>query len=121
MNFLHFKKLDGTKVDSAKIAGYQLYDESFYDINFKLTIIDGKIKIDLIIEPYFTQDDINDINNHIKNETINWNNGYEFLSYKDIIDGSEVRLVADRNSDMFDVINSDKNLQNILNFKNNII
>jgi hypothetical protein len=113
MNFLHFEKIDGTKVDSAKIAGYQLYGEFFDDIDFKLTIIDGKLKIDLIIDPYFTQDEIDDITDHIKHEEINWNNGYEFLSYKDINDDSDLYLVADENSDIFNIVNSPKNIKNI--------
>jgi len=110
MNFLHFEKADGTKLNSAKIPGYQLFGESFDDINFKLTIIEGKIKVDLIVYPYFTQDEIDDINDFIKTQKINWNAGYEFLDYYDLNTDEDLCLIADKNSGVFNIVNSNKNL-----------
>lgn len=110
MNFLHFEKTDGSKLNSAKIPGYQLFGETFDDIDFKLTIIDGKIKVDLIVDPYFTQGEIDDINEFIKSEKIDWNAGYEFVDYYDLNTGEDLYLIADKNSDVFNIVNSNKNL-----------
>ena len=110
MNFLHFEKTDGSKLSSAKIPGYQLFGETFDDIDFKLTIIDGKIKVDLIVDPYFTQGEIDDINEFIKSEKIDWNAGYEFVDYYDLNTGEDLYLIADKNSDVFNIVNSNKNL-----------
>lgn len=110
MNFLHFEKADGSKLNSAKIPGYQLFGETFDDIDFKLTIIGGKIKVDLIVDPYFTQGEIDDINEFIKSEKIDWNAGYEFVDYYDLNTGEDLYLIADKNSDVFNIVNSNKNL-----------
>jgi hypothetical protein len=112
MKFLHFKRQDGTKVNSAKIPGFQLYGEHYDDIDFKLTIINEKIKIELIVDSYMTQDEIDDINEDIKHNKINWDNGYEFVDYYDLLDGSSVMLIADSNSSVFNSVTSQKNLLN---------
>lgn len=120
MKFLHFEKKDGTKVLSAKMPGYQLYGENYDDIDFKLSIVDGKIKIDVIVDHYMTQDDIKNINADIKHTPINWDNGYEFFDYYDIEDESILVLIADSNSNIFNLINSKNNLSNLKNMESTL-
>lgn len=117
MEFLYFRKNDGSKLSSAKIQAYQLYGTDFDDIELELKIINGKILIELLDKQNFYDESIKGIEDHIQNTPINWNNGYEFLSYIDMSDNEELELIADKNSDTFNMYNSSKNLQNIKKFE----
>ncbi len=118
MNFLYFKKEDGSTTTEAKVLGYQIFGEEMDDIDFKLTIKNNKIQI----ESYnnidcFGKNCDNEINEDIANSPVNWENGYEFIDYIDLIDESPLLLVSDESSLTFKLVSSQRNINNINNIK----
>lgn len=115
--FSHFLKSDGiTKINKAKIDAFQLGSEEFDGIELQLTIVDGKIIVDILNKEYFDSDQIKWIKKEFKN--IDWEDGYDFIDYYNIEDESKMRLVANKPSDMFDTLTSKQNISNLNNIYN---
>ena len=119
MTFLHFKNGNKTTL-SAIVEGYELLGDEYDGLQLKLTILNNKIELELnnsndyliINGGYLNQDDLEKLKTFIKNQKINWDNGYEFIDYFDL-DGSQLELVASRQSTTFDLITSSQNIKNI--------
>lgn len=114
--FSHFLKSDGTKTDKARINAYQLGSEEFDDIELELTISDGKVTVDIFNKEDFDPDETKWMLKEFKH--IDWEGGYEWITYFDIIDDSEMRLVANRPSEMSGIINSQQNISNLNDIHN---
>jgi len=114
INFLYFERQDGTQTNCAKIPGYQLFGDQMDDVDFKLTITDGKMSIEsLNTIDFFGNSCDQEINDDIKNIHIDWDGGYEFLDYSDLTDDSKLKLVADRSSNVSNILNSKQNITNL--------
>ena len=122
ISFSHFLKSDGTKTNRAKIDAYQLGSEDFDGIELELNIVDGKINIDVFNKQDFSPSEIKEILKYLK--SVDWDNGYEFIDYFDINDSSEMNLIANKPSNISDILSSQQNknnLNNMLNILKNVI
>lgn len=120
MKFKHFERIDNTKTNIGITPGYQLYGDSMEDIDIKLTVnSDGSISVEAVgpLIDFSGHDCTQEINDDIKLIPINWENGYEYIDYFDVVDKQPLILVADKPSDTFKALNSKKNIDNINNFK----
>lgn len=118
IKFTHFEKEDGTKVQSAKIIGYQFFGDFMEDINFIIEIQSGTpIITDVFDKSFLSKEEVDDIMDFVSNQQIDWDGGYEFIDYVDLVDESPLALFGDRNSKTFDLINSPQNIKNIQNLQ----
>lgn len=121
MKFKHFERIsDNTTKAVAITPGYQLYGEDMDDIDIKLTIdSNGDIQTEVVgpIIDFVGHDCTSELNDTIKSIPINWENGYEYIDYFDIVTKEKLELIGDWPSDTFKALNSQKNIDNINNFK----
>lgn len=114
MKFLYFEDEEGNKVQSVSIyAGSLCTGLLDDDMSIKLSIVDGKIIFELLED--FYKDDESNILKFLN--TIEWDNGYEFIDFYDITNNKSYLLFADTNSNVYDSIYSEQNLDNINKIK----
>ena len=81
-----------------------------------MEIVNGDITFDILDKHYYDKEDINDIQNILKE--LDWENGYEYFNLNDNNTNKDFYLVGDSNSEMYNILNSTKNQQNLKNISN---
>ena len=119
INFLYFADEKGKQqTNIAYVPGFY-WGEHLDDISVKCEIIGGKIALSPVIESWMDKDEIEALKYEFKNGTIS--DSWEYLRFypTEELKTKEDYLVlyADKNSSMFDVLNSPQNMKNIQNFK----
>ncbi len=96
------------------------------DIDAEMNIINGDIEFTILNQHYYDKDELKGIQSELRN--INWDEfqnfhlwrGYEFIDFIDIQTNETYFLFGDKNSDIFNQINSPQNINNINNFAKRI-
>ena len=81
-----------------------------------MEIVNGDITFDILDKHYYDKEDINDIQNILKE--LDWENVYEYFNLNDNNTNKDFYLVGDSNSEMYNILNSTKNQQNLKNISN---
>ncbi len=119
IKFLYFESEDGKKVKSIQInIGNLNLNEWLDDIEAEMNIINGDIEFTILNQHYYDKDELKGIQSELRN--INWDGGYEFIDFIDIQTNETYFLFGDKNSDIFNQINSPQNINNINNFAKRI-
>lgn len=119
IKFLYFESEDGKKVKSIQInIGNLNLNEWLDDIEAEMNIINGDIEFTILNQHYYDKDELKGIQSELRN--INWNGGYEFIDFINIQTNETYFLFGDKNSDIFNQINSPQNINNINNFAKRI-
>jgi len=115
----HFEDENGNKVNSVDVyLGNLNINEWLDDVEVKMEIVNGDIKFTVLNQHYYDKEELKGIYDEL--DHINWDNGYDFFEFFDINTNVGYILIADRPSEMSNVINSSKNMNNINNFMNNL-
>ena len=115
INFKHFTD-DTNTYDTAYVSGY-VWSEWLEDYTIECKIINGELKTSVFAEDWMTQDEMDGINSELEPIEDSW----EFIDFSKEPNGEpELYLVADSNSEMFNVLNSKQNLDNIDNMINKL-
>ena len=114
LKFTHFDNGVNTKQYVRTYLGNLNISEFLDDVEADIKIVDGDIEFELINKQYYSEGEITDIMNCLKE--LDWDNGYEYIQLFDNVDGIVYHLVGDRPSGMADIINSPQNTENIRNF-----
>jgi hypothetical protein len=115
LKFSHFEDIKGNKTNSIDIyLGNLNVNDWLDDVESKMEIVDGDIIFTILNQHYYDSQELKAINKELK--YINWDNGYEFFEFYDINTNVGYILVADRPSEIADVITSNQNMNNINNF-----
>lgn len=118
IKFSHFEDDNGNKVKSIQIyLGNLNINEWLDDVECEMEIVDGDIKFTILNQQYYDKEELVDIQDELKH--VDWDGGYDFIDFVDINTNIAYWLIGDRTSDVFDVINSPQNIQNINNFSKN--
>lgn len=113
MKFLHFKNEFGNTTSSIT-TDLGILEEVFDGVYVEMSIINGKILFSVVNKDNYTEEELNQINSFT--DSIDWDNGYEFFNFIDTKTNIDYFIEANKNSKIFDLINSPKNKQNISNF-----
>lgn len=117
MKFKYFQTESGEKVNSIRIYLGSLNINPFLDdVEVDMEIVNGDIVFDILDKHYYDKEDINHIQNILKE--LDWENGYEYFNLCDKNTNKDFYLVGDSNSEMYNILNSTKNQQNLKNISN---
>ena len=119
MKFKYFQTESGEKVNSIRIYLGSLNINPFLDdVEVDMEIVNGDIVFDILDKHYYDKEDINHIQNILKE--LDWENGYEYFNLSDKNTNKDFYLVGDSNSEMYNILNSRKNQQNLKNISNTL-
>ena len=117
MKFKYFQTETGEKVNSIRIyLGSLNIDPFLDDVEVDMKIVKGDIIFDILDKHYYTKEDINDIQNILKE--LDWESGYEYFNLRDKNTNKDFYIVGETNSGMYNILNSTKNQQNLKNISN---
>jgi hypothetical protein len=117
MKFKYFQTEAGEKVNSIRIYLGSLNINPFLDdVEVDMEIVNGDIVFDILDKHYYDKEDINHIQNTLKE--LDWENGYEYFNLSDNNTNKDFYIVGDSNSEMYNILNSTKNQQNLKNISN---
>ena len=117
MKFKYFQTESGEKVNSIRIYLGSLNINPFLDdVEVDMEIVNGDIVFDILDKHYYDKEDINHIQNTLKE--LDWENGYEYFNLSDNNTNKDFYIVGDSNSEMYNILNSTKNQQNLKNISN---
>lgn len=112
IKFKHFETDSGKISKSIQInLGSLNLNEWLDDVEVEMTIKNDDIHFNILNKHYYDKGELKDLQYELKR--INWDGGYEFFDLLDIQTNETYFIIADRNSDMFNKINSPQNIKNL--------